>query len=109
MRAVLCRQWGNPDQLVVEQIAAREPSAGEVRIRIKAAGVNFPDALMVQGKYQLKPPFPFSPGAEIAGDVMSIGDGVMHVSVGNRVVAFCGVGGFAEEVIVFAARLKIAC
>lgn len=99
MRAVLCHQWGTPDQLVVEDIAAREPAAGEVRIRVKAAGVNFPDALMVQGKYQLKPPFPFSPGAEIAGEVISVGDGVTHVQVGNRVVAFCGVGGFAEEAI----------
>lgn len=103
MRAVLCHQWGTPDQLVVEEIAAREPGAGEVRIRVKAAGVNFPDALMVQGKYQLKPPFPFSPGAEIAGDVISVGDGVTHVRAGDRVVAFCGVGGFAEEAVAPAA------
>jgi NADPH:quinone reductase len=99
MRALLCRQWGLPEQLVVEEIAAREPKPGEVRIRVRAAGVNFPDALMVQGKYQLQPPFPFSPGAEVAGDVMQVGDGVAHVNAGDRVVAFCGVGGFAEEVI----------
>jgi NADPH:quinone reductase len=99
MRALLCRQWGLPDQLTVEDIAAREPAAGEVRIRVRAAGVNFPDALMVQGKYQLQPPFPFSPGAEVAGDVLEAGEGVAHVKAGDRVVAFCGVGGFAEEVI----------
>jgi NADPH:quinone reductase len=99
MLALLCRQWGLPEQLAVEEIAVREPKPGEVRIRVRAAGVNFPDALMVQGKYQLQPPFPFSPGAEVAGDVLQVGDGVSHVKAGDRVVAFCGVGGFAEEVI----------
>lgn len=103
MRALLCRQWGLPDQLAVEEIAAREPKAGEVRVRVRAAGVNFPDALMVQGKYQMQPPFPFSPGAEVAGDVLQVGEGVKHVKAGDRVVAFCGVGGFAEEVIAPAA------
>ncbi len=99
-RAVNCAAWGMPDQLTVANIAVREPTAGEVRIRVLAAGVNFPDALMVQGKYQLKPPFPFTPGAEIAGDVISVGEGVTHLKTGDRVAAFCGIGGFAEEVIV---------
>ena len=99
MRAVLCQQWGLPDQLIVGEVVPREPKAGEVRIRIKAAGVNFPDALIVQGKYQLQPPFPFTPGAEVAGDVISVGAGVKHFSAGDRVAAFCGIGGFAEEVV----------
>ena len=103
MRAVLCQQWGLPDQLSVGDVAPREPKAGEVRIRIKAAGVNFPDALIVQGKYQLQPPFPFTPGAEIAGEVISVGAGVKNFSAGNRVAAFCGIGGFAEEVVTPAA------
>ncbi len=99
-RAVNCAAWGMPDQLTVANIAVREPMAGEVRIRVLAAGVNFPDALMVQGKYQLKPPFPFTPGAEIAGDVISVGAGVTKFKAGERVAAFCGIGGFAEEVVV---------
>ena len=103
MRAVLCQQWGLPDQLCVGDVAPREPKAGEVRIRIKAAGVNFPDALIVQGKYQLQPPFPFTPGAEIAGEVISVGAGVKNFSAGDRVAAFCGIGGFAEEVVAPAA------
>jgi NADPH2:quinone reductase len=104
MRAVLCHQWGTPDQLTVADVAAREPGAGEIRIRVRAAGVNFPDALMVQGKYQLKPPFPFSPGAEVAGDVVSVGAGVTHLKAGDRAVSFCGFGGFAEEVVAPAAN-----
>ena len=102
-RAVNCAAWGAPDQLTVANIAVREPKADEVRVRVLAAGVNFPDALIVQGKYQIQPPFPFTPGAEIAGEVISVGDGVKHVKAGDRVVAFCGVGGFAEEVIAPAA------
>lgn len=105
MRAVLCQQWGLPDQLTVGEVVPREPKAGEVRIRVKAAGVNFPDALIVQGKYQLQPPFPFTPGAEIAGEIISVGTGVKHLKAGDRVVAFCGIGGFAEEVVASASAV----
>ncbi len=103
MRAVLCQQWGMPDQLVVDDVPVREPKAGEVRIRVRAAGVNFPDALIVQGKYQLQPPFPFTPGAEVAGEIISVGPGVKQFEAGDRVAAFCGIGGFAEEVVTSAA------
>lgn len=103
MRAVICEAWGMPDQLRIGELPLREPQAGEVRITVKAAGVNFPDALMVQGKYQMQPPFPFSPGAEVAGIVSAVGGGVTHVKAGDAVVAFCGFGGFAEEVIAPAA------
>ena len=103
MRAILCKAWGGPETLVLEDVDSREPAAGEVKIRVRAAGVNFPDVLIIQKKYQIQPSLPFSPGAEVAGDVMSVGTGVSHVKVGDKVVSFCGVGGFAEEVIVPAA------
>ncbi len=99
MQAVVCKKWGSPDELELADVTLPAPAARQVHIAVKAAGVNFPDALIVQGKYQLKPPFPFTPGAEIAGTVLAVGDGVAHVNAGDRVVAFCGVGGFAEEVI----------
>ncbi len=99
MKAILCKAWGGPETLVLEEVASREPDAGEVKIRVRAAGVNFPDVLIIQKKYQIQPALPFSPGAEIAGDVLSVGTGVMHVKPGDKVVSFCGVGGFAEEVI----------
>ncbi len=103
MKAVLCKAWGGPETLVIEDIALPEPKAGEVKIRVRAAGVNFPDVLIIQNKYQMKPPLPFSPGAEIAGEVIAVGEGVSHVKAGDRVVSFCGVGGFAEEVVAPAA------
>jgi NADPH2:quinone reductase len=103
MRAVLCRQWGPPEQLTVEDVPSRAPGAGEVQIRVRAAGVNFPDVLIVQKKYQVQPPLPFTPGAEVAGEVIAVGEGVRHVKAGDRVVSFCGVGGFAEEVVAPAA------
>jgi NADPH:quinone reductase len=103
MKAVLCKAWGPPEDLVVEEVQSRTPGAGEVLIRVRASGVNFPDVLIVQKKYQIQPALPFTPGAEVAGDVMAMGEGVKHVKVGDKVVSFCGVGGFAEEVIAPAA------
>ena len=98
MKAVLCKVFGLPDSFVVEEIDALTPAAGEVVVSVKACGVNFPDTLIVQGKYQFKPPFPFSPGGEVAGVVRALGDGVSNVKVGDAVIAFIGWGGFAEEV-----------
>ncbi len=103
MKAVVCRQWGGPETLVIDDITLPDPKSGEVKIRVRAAGVNFPDVLIIQKKYQLQPPLPFSPGAEIAGDVISVGEGVTHLKAGDRVVSLCGIGGFAEEAIAPAA------
>ncbi len=100
MKAVLCKSFGAPDQLTVEEVPSPPVKTGEVKIRVCACGVNFPDALMIQGLYQLKPPFPFSPGLEVAGDIIEVGSGVDAERVGQRVVATMMFGGFAEEVVV---------
>ena len=104
MRAVLCRTLGNTADLRVEQVAAPVLGAGEVRVGVKAAGVNFPDILMVEGKYQVKPELPFIPGLEVAGTVLECAAGITHVKPGDRVLAFARKGGgFAEEVVLPAA------
>jgi NADPH:quinone reductase len=99
MKAVVCRQWGPPEQLVVEDLPAREPGPDQVRIRVRAAGVNFPDVLIVQKKYQIQPELPFTPGSEMAGEVISVGADVTGFKPGDRVISFCGTGAFAEEVL----------
>lgn len=100
MRAVLCTQYGAPESLVVADVPAPVVGAGQVKIRVRAAGVNFPDVLLVQGLYQLKPPLPFSPGLEIAGEIIEVGAGVESSRLGARVMAILPYGGFAEEVVV---------
>ncbi|MEQ8277986.1 MAG: NADPH:quinone oxidoreductase family protein [Deltaproteobacteria bacterium] len=99
MKAVLCKQFGPPSQLVVEEAPSPEPGPTQVRIDVNAAGVNFPDLLMVQGLYQFKPPFPFSPGNEVAGVVSAVGERVEGFAVGDRVFATVPWGGFAEQVV----------
>lgn len=99
MRAVLCKAYGPPESLVVEDIESPKVSAGMVRIGVHAAGVNFPDVLIIKGEYQFKPPMPFSPGAEVAGVVLEVGSDVTSVSVGDRVIGMTGWNGFAEEVL----------
>jgi NADPH2:quinone reductase len=105
MKAVLCTAWGDPSTLVVEDVPSRAPGPGEARIAIHACGVNFADTLMIAGQYQVRPPFPFSPGFEIAGDVIEVGEGVRHVKPGDRVMGISEYGGFAEEATVNAAML----
>src|SRR5713101_3530278 len=105
MKAVLCKAYGPPESLVIEDIEPLKPGKGQVVISVKACGVNFPDTLIIQGKYQFKPPLPFSPGSEVAGVVKEVGAGVKHVKEGDRVIAFTGHGGFAEEVLAEAAQL----
>jgi len=98
MRAVLCKSYGPPESLVVEDIASPKPGPGEVVISVKAASVNFPDVLIIENKYQLKPPLPFSPGSELAGVVKAVGEGVTTCKAGDRVMAITGYGAFAEDV-----------
>jgi NADPH2:quinone reductase len=104
MRAVLCKAWGGPESLAVEDVPSPRAGAGEVVVDVKAAGVNFPDVLMIQGKYQIKPPLPFTPGVELAGIVREAGGGVTHVKPGDRVVASVLFGAFAEECVAAANR-----
>jgi NADPH2:quinone reductase len=105
MRAVLCKSYGPPESLVIEEVAALQPSKNQVVISVKACGVNFPDTLIIEGKYQFKPELPFSPGGEIAGVIKELGEGVTGYQKGDKVIAFTGWGGFAEEVVTDAARL----
>ncbi|CAK0775119.1 NADPH:quinone reductase [Azospirillaceae bacterium] len=99
MRALLCRAWGEIESLVFEDRPSPKPGAGQVRLRVHAAGVNFADTLMIAGKYQDKPPFPFSPGLEAAGEIVEIGSDAPGLAVGDRVMAILDHGGFAEEVL----------
>ena len=91
MRALLCKVHGLPETLVVEDLPTPVPGPSQVLIDVKAAGVNFPDALIIQNKYQLQPPLPFAPGAELAGIVIAAGAGVTRFKPGDAV---CGVTGF---------------
>jgi len=99
MKAVLCKEYGPPESLVLEEVASPEPGEGQVRLAVKAAAVNFPDVLIIENKYQFKPPLPFSPGGEVAGVVDKVGPGVTTLKVGDRVIGSCGWGGFAEELV----------
>jgi NADPH2:quinone reductase len=105
MRRVVCKEFGPLDALTVEDGPDAAAGPGQVVVDVKAAGVNFVDALFVQGKYQIKPPTPFTPGSDIAGVVSSVGDGVSNVSVGDRVIASAGLGAFAEQAVLGAGSL----
>ena len=101
----LCHQFGSPEELTLGDVPSRPLGAGEVRIAVRACGVNFPDVLMIQGAYQFKPPFPFSPGLEVAGDIIELADDVRGLQISQRVMATMMFGGFAEEVVVPAAAV----
>jgi NADPH:quinone reductase len=105
MKAVLCLEHGPPSSLVVREVADPEPGEGQVVVDVHACGVNFPDTLIIQGRYQFQPPLPFSPGGEIAGVVSGVGPGVVAAKPGDRVIAVTGFGGFAEKVVVDESRL----
>ena len=105
MKALLSTAPGGPDTLALADIDAPEPGAGEVRIRVRACGVNFPDALMIEDKYQFRPPRPFAPGGEVAGEIDALGEGVSGLSVGDRVIGMVGWGGMAEQVVTKAAKV----
>jgi NADPH2:quinone reductase len=105
MKAVLCKQYGPPESLTFEELPSPRPGPGEVVITVKAASINFPDVLIIQNKYQVKPPLPFSPGSELAGIVKEVGSGVTGFRAGDPVIAFTTYGAFAEEVKTEAGRL----
>ena len=102
MKAIVCKAWGLPETLVIEEQADLVPAAGEIVIDIMAAGVNFPDVLIIQNKYQFKPELPFTPGNELAGTVHAVGAGVSAYKVGDKVFAFVPQGAFAQQVKVTA-------
>jgi len=103
MHAWLCRKPTGVEALQWEELPTPDPQAGQVRVAIRAASLNFPDLLIVQDKYQMKPPLPFVPGSEYAGTVDAVGAGVKHLKVGDAVAAFGGTGGFATHAVVDAA------
>ena len=105
MKALMYRTFGPPESLVVEDVPPPQPAANEVQIRVRAAGINFPDSLIIQNLYQIKPPLPFSPGGELAGEITAVGVNVKSFAVGQSVIAFTGWGGFAEYAVVDSDRL----
>ncbi len=105
MKALVCAEHGLPSTLSYTESPDPKPGASEVLISVRACGVNFPDVLIIQNKYQFKPPLPFSPGGEVSGEVLAVGEKVKHVKPGDRVIALCGWGGFAEQVAVQAPRV----
>jgi len=104
MKAALCTHYGPPEEMVVQDIPSPKAGKGQVVVTVKACGINFPDVLMIQDKYQFKPALPFSPGGEIAGVVKEAGEGVSNVKVGDKVIVSIGSGGLAEEALADASR-----
>ena len=105
LKAVVCRELGPPERLRLESVASRPLGTGEVRVAIRAAGLNFPDVLMVSGEYQLKPELPFTPGMEASGDIVEIGSDVHGVAVGDRVMVKMRHGAFTDEAVVMPSQL----
>lgn len=100
MKAVLCKAFGPADTLVIEDTSSPHIKKNEVLLDVHAAGINFPDTLIIEGKYQFKPPFPFSPGGEASGVISAVGENVSHLNVGDRVMALTGWGSCAEQIAV---------
>jgi NADPH2:quinone reductase len=99
MKAIVAKQWCGPRDLVVEEVRKPEPAKDQVTINVRSAALNFPDILLIAGKYQVKPPLPFTPGLEAAGTIDSVGPGVTEFAPGQRVLAQLGMGGFAEVAV----------
>ena len=105
MKAIVCNGFGPLEDLVYGDVADPVPGAGEVLIRTEASGVNFPDGLLVQGLYQSKPPAPFTPGMEVAGEIAALGEGVTGLQVGQKVAAVTSMSGYAELAVVAADKV----
>ena len=99
MKALLSHEPGGPEMLRVEELPAPKAGGGELLVRVRACAINFPDVLIIEDKYQLKPERPFAPGGEIAGEVVAVGEGVSGWSPGDRLIAATGFGGLAEQVV----------
>lgn len=106
MKAVLCKAYGPPESLVIDDIPEPACGPGQARVKVEAVGINFPDCLMIEGKYQFKPDFPFSPGGELSGTVIEVGEGVGNVAVGDRICGGGGHGGLAEQIVLPAQGLR---
>lgn len=107
-KAVVCRELGPPESLRLEEIERKDLKPGDVRVAIRAAGINFPDILMCAGEYQLKPELPFIPGMEAAGEIIELGADVANVKLGDRVIVKLRFGAYAEEVVAAASQLTPA-
>ncbi len=107
MKAVICEEYGFPERLIVRERPDPIAGEGQVLIQVAVCGVNFPDLLIIQNKYQLKPDPPFSPGGEVAGKIIAVGSHVETLKVGDSVIALCGYGGFAEKVAVDSDRVVV--
>lgn len=103
MKALLSHQPGGPDTLQLSDVPDPSPGPGELLVRVRAAAINFPDVLIIEDKYQMRPPRPFAPGGEIAGEVIGLGEGVTGWSVGDRLIAVPGFGGLVEQIVIPAA------
>ena len=104
MRALLSHAAGGPETLRLDDLPDPQPGPGELLVRVRACSINYPDVLIIEDKYQLKPPRPFAPGSEIAGEVEAMGEGVSGWSTGDRIIAATGFGGLAEKAVIPAAR-----
>lgn len=100
MKAIVCQTYGPPSALTYTDITLPKVGEKQVRIQVKACSLNFPDTLIIQGLYQFKPELPFTPGSDIAGVVLEVGEKVKHLKVGDEVFGFTMIGGFAEEAVV---------
>jgi NADPH:quinone reductase len=105
MKAVVCEAWGPPSSLQLRDLPSPVPGPRQVLVRTRVAAVNFPDALIVAGKYQAKPAFPFSPGGELSGEIIAIGEEVKRLAVGDKVVGVTSFGAYAQEVLVDATNI----
>ena len=105
MRSIVCTEYGSPEKLELQDIPEQPLQAGQVRVAVSAAGVNFVDSLLVAGTYQIKIPTPFTPGGDIAGQIVELAEGVADFSIGDRVLASPGIGGFSEQVVLGAEQL----
>ena len=106
MKAILCKEYGGPEKLIIGDTDSPIPEPDQVVVDVYAASINFPDTLQIQGKYQFQPPMPFTPGSEVGGVVSHVGSEVSNLKVGDRVMAVSTIGGMAEQVCCNASSVR---